>query len=33
MKTETRNGLTAVSAARSEIRKVDIVYLNGLTMG
>ena len=33
MKTETRNGLTAVSAARDEIRKVDIVYLNGLTMG
>lgn len=33
MKTETRNGLTAVSASRGEIRKVDIVYLNGLTMG
>lgn len=33
MKTEVRNGLTAVSAARNEIRKVDIVYLKGLTMG
>lgn len=32
MKTEKRNGLTAVSASRAEIRKVDIVQLNGLTM-